>query len=35
MKTNFKAVTTEFIRNIPNKKKISNEQFNLYETKMS
>ena len=33
--TTSKAATTEFLSKIPNGKKISNEQFNLYEAKIS
>ena len=33
--TTSKAATTEFLSKIPNRKKISNEQFNLYEAKIS
>ena len=34
-KGNFKAAATEFVCKIPNRKKISNEHFNLCETEIS
>ena len=35
MGTSSKAATNEFLSKIPNRKKISNEQFNLCEAKIS